>query len=408
MQDIDVAIVGAGAAGIAAGRRLADQGHKVLLIDALDRIGGRAWTIHAQGLPLDLGCGWLHTAERNPWVTVAEAAGLAIVRSEAAWSDQLRNLGFSAGEQKAAEEAFIAFNRRLVDDPPASDRASDALPEDPTWHCYLESMSGYINGTGLHDLSVADYVAYDQASSERNWRLPAGYGSLIAGAARHLPTALDTTVEAIALEGPGVTLSTAKGTIATRTAIVTVPTDILARGTIRLPGTFDPICDAASKLPLGLADKAFLTMADPEAVPPESHLLGNPHRARTGSYYIRPLGRPVIECFLGGATARALEAEGHEAAFALAREELGALLGSDFARALSPIVASAWAKVPSIGGSYSHALPGHADARKMLTAQIDERIAFAGEACSLTDFSTAHGAYESGIAAASRVEAVLD
>jgi monoamine oxidase len=403
----DVAIVGAGAAGIAAGRRLADRGHSVLLIDALDRLGGRAWTIRAQDLPLDLGCGWLHTAERNPWVTVAEAAGFAIDRSVAAWTDQYRNLGFTAAEQKAAGEAFAAFNRRLAEDPPASDLARDALPEDPTWHCYLESMSSYLNGAGLAQLSVADYVAYDRASSERNWRVPEGYGTLIAGEAKRLPTSVDTHVAAIDLDGSGVRLATDKGAIAARAAIVTVPTDILAKGAIRLPGAFDGVCDAASRLPLGLADKLFLALADPDSVPPESHLLGSPHRARTGSYYMRPFGRPVIECFLGGATARALEAEGGQAAVALAREELGALLGADFARGLTPIVASAWARVPSIGGSYSHALPGHADARKAFSLPIDERIAFAGEACSPTDFSTAHGAYATGIAAAERIEATL-
>jgi len=407
MADIDVAIVGAGAAGIAAGRRLADRGHNVLLIDSLDRVGGRAWTTSVDSLPLDLGCGWLHSAERNPWVNVAEAAGFAVDRTEAAWRDQLRNLGFSASERKAAEEAFVAFNRRLAEDPPASDRASDALPDDPTWHCYLESMSGYINGAGLTDLSVADYVAYDEAASELNWRVPAGYGALIAHAARALPASLHTHVEAIAFDDTGVRLTTTKGSIAARAAIVTIPTDVLARGAIRLPAAFDRICDAASKLPLGLADKLFLKIADPDSVPPESHLLGNPHRARTGSYYIRPFGRPVIECFLGGTTARTLEAAGGDAALTLAREELGALLGADFARGLTPIAASAWAKVPSIGGSYSHALPGHAAAREVLTAEIDERIAFAGEACSLTDFSTAHGAYQSGIAAAGRIEACL-
>jgi len=407
VQDIDVAIVGAGAAGIAAGRRLADRGHNVLLVDALDRIGGRAWTIDAVGLPLDLGCGWLHSAERNPWVDVAEAAGLIVDRSEAAWRDQLRNLGFSAGEQKAAEEAFLAFNRRLGEAPPTSDRASDALPDDSTWHAYLDSMSAYINGTGLAELSVADYVAYDEAASEHNWRVPAGYGTLIAGAGSHLPVALGTIVEAIALDEKDARLTTNKGTIAARAAIVSVPTDILAKGAIRLPAAFDPVCDAATRLPLGLADKLFLAIADPDSVPPESHLLGSAHRTRTGSYYIRPFGRPVIECFLGGATARALEAEGDDAAVALAREELGALLGADFARGLTPIAASAWARVPSIGGSYSHAVPGHAGAREALAAVIDERIAFAGEACSLTDFSTAHGAYASGIAAAERIEALL-
>ena len=70
-MEADVAIIGAGAAGIAAARRLHQQGRRVLLIDAMNRVGGRAHTIMAHGMPLDLGCGWLHSAERNPLASFA-------------------------------------------------------------------------------------------------------------------------------------------------------------------------------------------------------------------------------------------------------------------------------------------------------------------------------------------------
>jgi monoamine oxidase len=51
-------------------------------------------------------------------------------------------------------------------------------------------------------------------------------------------------------------------------------------------------------------------------------------------------------------------------------------------------------------GSYSYALPGRADCRRALAAPIDDRLFFAGEACSEHDYSTAHGAYLTGVAAA--------
>ncbi|NIJ07535.1 monoamine oxidase [Sphingomonas vulcanisoli] len=406
-SEVDVAIVGAGAAGIGAARRLADQGRSVLLIDALPRLGGRAWTVDLEGMPCDMGCGWLHSAERNPWVMVAEGLGGAIDRSPSAWRAQYRNLGFSAGEQQAAQAAFEAFSEGLRIDPPTSDRASDALDAGDPWRGYIEALSSYINGAQLDELSIADYLAYDDAASERNWRLPQGYGALIAGQAARLPQALGTCVTAIAHDGRGVRLTTDRGDIRARAAIVTASSDVLASGAIRLPGVFDPALHAAAHLPLGLADKLFLALPDPEAISPEQHLLGNPHRAATGSYYLRPFGRPMIELFLGGGAARMLEAEGEGAALRFAREELGALFGSDFARGLRPLAASAWAKVPSIRGSYSHALPGHADARAILNAPVDDRILLSGEACSAQDFSTAHGAYATGIAAAERISALL-
>jgi monoamine oxidase len=98
---------------VGAARRLANGGRSVLLIDALPRIGGRAHTIHVDGMALDMGCGWLHSAERNPWVGIAEAEGHVIDRSRSAWGDQWRNLGFSAVEQHEAGLAFMDWNEAI-------------------------------------------------------------------------------------------------------------------------------------------------------------------------------------------------------------------------------------------------------------------------------------------------------
>ena len=65
--------------------------------------------------------------------------------------------------------------------------------------------------------------------------------------------------------------------------------------------------------------------------------------------------------------------------------------------------ADEWAR-----GSYSHALPGKADNREVLAAPVNGRLFFAGEACSLNDFSTAHGAYLTGVEASDQVLAAFD
>ena len=95
--DADVVIVGAGAAGIAAARRLAASGLSAMALEATARVGGRAWTCDVAGFHLDLGCGWLHSADRNPWTRIAEAAGFTIDRRTPAWGRQYRDLGFSGG-----------------------------------------------------------------------------------------------------------------------------------------------------------------------------------------------------------------------------------------------------------------------------------------------------------------------
>lgn len=399
MADYDVVIVGAGAAGVGAARRLAGSGLSVAIVEASARVGGRAWTLGVADMPLDLGCGWLHSAERNPWVGIAEKAGFAIDRSPTSWGEQYRNLGFSPKDRKAAADAFDAFDRTLRESPPSSDRAADALPEGGEWNGFIEALSGYINGAGLGTLSVEDYLAYDDAASEVNWRLPAGYGTLVSASLPPVPLHLSTPVERIDDDGTTLRLVTTRGDIRTRSVVVTVATNVLAKGGLRLPAALDDHAHAAACLPLGLADKLFLAFDD-RGVPPDSHLLGNPRSACTGSYYLRPFGRPVIEVFLGGAGAMALEDIGLDGAAAFAIDELAGLLGSDIRTKLRLVAGSAWARTDGFGGSYSHALPGHHAARATLATSWQDRLFFAGEACSATDFSTAHGALATGIAAA--------
>jgi monoamine oxidase len=92
--DFDIVIVGGGAAGIGAARRVAAAGRSALLLEATSRLGGRAWTYDVAGLSLDMGCGWLHSADRNPWTCIAEASGFVVDRREPAWGVQCRDLGF--------------------------------------------------------------------------------------------------------------------------------------------------------------------------------------------------------------------------------------------------------------------------------------------------------------------------
>ena len=125
------------------------------------------------------------------------------------------------------------------------------------------------------------------------------------------------------------------------------------------------------------------------------------------SYQVRPLDRPAVYCFCGGRFAAALEREGEGAMFDFAAGELTRLLGSEIRKRMAPLASTAWQRDPWARGSYSYALPGHADDRAVLAAPVDDRLFFAGEACSPNFFSTAHGAWLSGIAAAEAALASL-
>ena len=405
MSSVDVLIIGGGAAGIAAGRRLLGQKRSFLIAEAADRLGGRAWTRTIDGMTLDMGCGWLHSADRNPWAKLAEEQHVRIDRTPPAWRQQFAQLGFSREEQKEAEAAFADFDRRLRETPPASDRASDLLEPGNPWNFYLQALSGFMNGAELGQLSVADYLAFADADTGVNWRLPGGYGALVEAAAEGLPIALDSPIERLEWHSDPIRAVGRTGVIEARAAIVAVPTDVLAREHLAFSPPLADKVEAASNLPLGLANKAFLGLDRPEPFEPDTSLIGDPHDADTGAYYLRPFGLPVIECFFGGAGARAIEAEGQGAGPDFAIQQLVSLFGSGIRRRLRPLAETRWGQDPLILGSYSHALPGRAADRAALARPVEDRLFFAGEACSAEDFSTAHGACESGIAAA---EAALE
>jgi monoamine oxidase len=389
---IDLAVVGGGAAGIAAAREARARGLTCTILEASERVGGRTCTVDWQGHALDLGATWLHSAGRNPLVPLAEKLGATIDRAPAPWRNQYENLGYSEAEQAESWAATEAFARRLRSGP-LGDRASEALEPGNEWNSFLEALNGYLNGTSLAKTSGADFIAYWDGSENGNWRLPGGYGALVAALAEGLDVRTGCAVRRVDWSGGGVRLTTDQGAVEAAHAIIAVPTDRLASGEIAFSPQLDERFHAAAQLPLGRVEKLFFACADAERVPVNAHLIGNPRSSDTGSYMLRPLGLPVVEGFFGGDWLEGVDAEDLAGK---GREELGKLLGADFARRLLPVAYSDWKRHRFICGSYSYARPGQHAARAQLAAPVDGPLAFAGEACSEADFATVHGAWQSG------------
>ena len=395
---VDVAVIGAGSAGIGAARRLAEAGRvSVLVLEARERPGGRVWTIDADGLPSDMGAEWLHSADRNAMVPLAETLGFEINQRRPEWTTRLRHSGESEADEAdwlAEREAFYwAVHRAALEpeDPPAS----SLLSPGGRWNTLLDATSTWANAVELDQLSVKDNDRYQDTGI--NWRLHRGYGRLFEALAEGLPIAYGTPVSTIAHGGKALSVATDRGSVSAQQVIVAVPTVILAEERLRFDPSLPDKLAAAAGLPLGLADKLFLAY---DGDVPERFLIGSTWRRETMNYQIRPFGRPRINCFFGGHFAAGLERDGIEAMAGFAIDELAAILGNDVRKRLRPLAASFWRRDEFAGGSYSYALPGHADDRARLAEPVDDRIFFAGEACSPHFFSTAHGAYETGIAAA--------
>ena len=400
-SDTEVVIIGGGAAGIAAARRLAKAAIECLIFEARPRLGGRAWTVADNaGNALDLGCGWLHSADRNPWTAIAEAQGRTIDRSAPPWQKPALAHGFPSEEQEAFGKAQRAFFGRLEEiGETAPDRpASAAFDPDCRWNNMINAVGTYISGAELDRVSALDFANY--ADTEINWRVREGYGTCIAAHGEGLSVLLDCPVQQIDHSGRRLKIETAKGTITADRAIVTLPSAVLAEKAFLFAPALPVKTEAASGLPLGLADKLFLSLENAEEFPPDSRLFGRTDSTATATYNLRAMGQPLIEVYFGGRFAKELEASGDKAFADYATSELAGLLGNDFRRRVKPVRIHRWGADPFALGSYSYAKPGHGDCRTTLAEPVDNRLFFAGEACSENDFSTAHGGYKTGVAAA--------
>ena len=377
---------------------------RCLIIEARSRLGGRAWTVAGPSeSALDLGCGWLHSADRNPWVAIAEEQRRTIDKTPPPWRRRSLAYGFPEGGQReflAAQEKFYSrVSERAQKEPDVP--AAAMFEPGCRWNPLINAVGTYISGAELEHVSARDFDNFDDTGI--NWRIVEGYGAAIATSGANLPAALECAVLEIDHGGKRLKIETTQGRIIADQVIVTLPSALLARTeelfTPRLPEK----TRAAEGLPLGLTNKLFLSLDGAEEFEQDSRLFGATDRTATAAYHLRPFGRSQIEAFFGGHLAAELEASGDKAFFDFAVSELTGALGNAFAKRVRPIRVHRWGADPFSRGSYSYALPGMTDCRARLAAPVDGRLFFAGEACSAHHFSTAHGAWITGVAAADQV-----
>jgi monoamine oxidase len=393
MHETDVAVIGAGAAGIAAARRLTDAGVACVLIEARNRLGGRAHTLPGE-FALDLGCGWLHSANENDWAALAPKLGFTVDDYPPPWARPAWEGNFSAAEQKEYWAAWRGFYQRVEAAEDKDVLLSACFEPGNRFNPMLGAVITYANGAEGDKITTREYALYHDTG--QNKRVERGYGTLINAYAAGLDVRLDCPVSVIDHAGKRLRIVTPNGEFFARAAIVAVPPGVIANETLRLAPALPAKLEAAHALPLGVADKIFLRIDKPEDLPKDTRVVGSRTTHETGMYTLRAFGRPVIEGYFGGAFAASIE--GEIAPFAI--EQLCEAFGSDIRKRVTPIAESAWARDSYALGSYSYGSRGAEAARAALAAPVNERLFFAGEHTSPHDFSTAHGAFRTGVRAA--------
>ncbi len=303
-SEIDVAIIGAGAAGLGAANALKNSGLSVIVLEARDRVGGRAHTIMAAAdVTFDLGCGWLHSANQNSFVKIAEQLNFEIDKTLPPWRERAYGNAFPKAQRDAfirALEEFYDRAEQAAEMVRKADRDSAAnlyLEHGNRWNPMIDAISTYVNGTELDRVSILDMDAYED--TEINWRVRRGYGALIAAYGASCPLAFNCAVTLIDHSGKRIRIETSQGTLTAGNVIVTVPTNLIADEAIRFHPAVPAKVDAARGLPLGLADKVMLALDEPQdsegALPKDGNLRGATMRTAMGSFHLRPFGQPCIE-----------------------------------------------------------------------------------------------------------------
>lgn len=438
MDFVDVAVVGAGSAGLGAANALADAKRNFVVLEAADRIGGRVLcdSTTFPGIPFDHGGAWFHMVTRpamrggsgtnNPLYDIAHSRGLAAPSDLGARhliaNGERRNFLLHGG---VVTLGLVVTAVLWAAGKTALGHAEDISVEQATVH--LKDHATYDQVWGLlaaeHGASPARMSCLDLLNLVATARLPvitpswdnrlcpSGMGNFLATFAEGMPIRLNAPVRRIVWGGAdGVTLETSGGALRARTVIVTVSIGVLAADAL----AFDPVLPeshtkALAGLEMGHTAKIGVLFGRDVFGDFAANSVTFPDRNQRLMPLVqtRPWNNANFAILIvGGDEVADMERRGANEDYA--REQIAFMYGSDTAKAITKTFSSSWNTNPLTRGGYSSAVPGGAPGRKVLAEQpLGDRVFFAGEATSTTQHSSIHGAYLSGQDAAHRALKVL-
>ncbi len=403
-SDFDVVIVGAGAAGLAAAKTLRSAGLSAVVLEARNRVGGRAYTDRAAlGVPFDQGAHWLHNAHINPFMDVAARLGREVRKSPLSDIQFFHEGTPVSGGVAAFERASGRLERKLIwNSLWRGDFAMTDLSLDDRWQRAVGDISALAMATDLDTMSVDDFAGL---AAGDDYVVAGGFGQLVVDHAGSLDVRLGHAVTRIIWHtAGGVSVAGPFGTVTAGACIVTVPTSVLAAGRIafdpplpdRKMAAFDNLrCGDFLKVGMRL-DRAMTDL------PEYAFDIAKAGRGEMIGFHFQR-DQPVATMILSGSFANDFSGVPRRDLFELARRELAMVAGASVAGSVTAFTSYDWSADPQSLGAYSVRRIGADTARADYAAPIADKLYFAGEAAGRELAVTVAGANRSGIEAATEI-----
>lgn len=403
-READIVVIGAGAAGIAAARRIAAAGRKVVVIEASSAIGGRCVTDTSSfDVPFDRGARWLYNTESSPVAKLARGVGMELYPAPRGQRIRIGRRNARAGESEDFLATLVRANRAMGDAArgKADMPAAAGLPKDlGVWAGTTDFLLGaYATGKDLQDLSAPDLVMMAQRDAPSACRQ--GLGALVVKLGESVPVALSTPVTRIVWSGRDAQVETAAGTLNAKAVIVTASTNMLLSGKIKFaPELPKRQQDAVSKLGLGSYDHIALELpGNPLGLSRDDIVIEQSSDRSTGFLFANLGGSSLCQVDVAGSFGAELSARGEAAMVAFAAEWLTKLFGADVKNLVKRSTATRWNDMPYVYGAMAAPGPGGQLSRKTLMEPMGS-VFFAGDAVHDSQWGTVGGAWESGERAA--------
>jgi monoamine oxidase len=411
-----VLVIGAGLAGLAAGRELVRAGHQVTVLEARDRIGGRIWTSHQwHDLPLDLGATWIHGTTGNPLSDLADLLGAKRLSTSYERTVVYNTSGEELTGAKEAklesvrEQMSAALRKAQNSDPDTAVRQALASLErkyadDPEALRFLnfcvsasieQEYAGSANRLSAHWYDNAREFDGDDVLFAQGFKVLTEYLSL------GTDVRFSQMVQEIRWQESEVRVRTAHDEFVADRVVVTLPLGVLKNQDVRfVPQLPEEKRNAISKLGMGVLNKCYLRFEQafwPEDMDWLEYVSANHGEWTEWVSFQRAVQKPILLGFNAADRGSEIEAMSDEQIVASAMETLKTVFGGDIPQPIDWQI-TRWASDPFARGSYSyHALGSTPRMRDALASSLSRRLFFAGEATSRHYFGTAHGAYLSGL-----------